>query len=195
VVFLARLAEEDGRFRIDDVVSGISSKMVRRHPHVFGDEHAESAAEVLRHWERIKKEEKAAALNGDTSVLAGVPKALPAMMKAMLLGTRAARVGFDWDRAENVIDKVAEELDELRAAVASGDRASAADELGDLFFSLVNLARKLDLDPEESLEKTNGKFRSRFRRMEREIAREGLTLEEAGTERMERLWGEAKKAE
>jgi tetrapyrrole methylase family protein/MazG family protein len=195
VVFLSRLAKEDDRFTIDDVVRGIARKMVRRHPHVFGEEQADSADEVLRHWERIKKSEKNEDPNGDTSVLAGVPKALPSMMKAMLIGTRAARVGFDWERATEVIEKVDEELDELRVAVSAGDRDAARAELGDLLFSLVNLARKLDLDPEEALERTNGKFRSRFRRIEREIARQGMTVEEAGSELMERLWDEAKNAE
>jgi MazG family protein len=195
VVFLSRLAKEDDRFTIDDVVRGISQKMVRRHPHVFGEEQADTPDEVLRHWERIKKDEKKRDRNGDASVLSGVPKALPAMMKAMLLGTRAARVGFDWERATDVVDKVDEEMQELRVAVDAGDREAVRGELGDLFFALVNLARKLDLDPEESLERTNGKFRSRFRAMEREIARQGLTLERAGTELMERLWAEAKKDE
>jgi len=195
VVFLSRLAKEEDRFTIDDVVRGISQKMVRRHPHVFGNEQADSADEVLRHWERIKKDEKSKDPNGDTSVLSSVPKALPAMMKAMLLGTRAARVGFDWEHGADVIDKVDEEMEELRVAVAAGDRDAARAELGDLFFVLVNLARKLDLDPEESLERTNGKFRSRFRSIEREVARQGMTMEEAGMELMERLWAEAKKTE
>ncbi len=194
VVFLSRLAQEEGRFTIDDVVRGIAQKMVRRHPHVFGDAEADSADEVLVHWERIKRGEKKEGAN-DESVLAGVPKALPAMMKASLLGTRAARVGFDWERASDVVDKVEEELAELRAAVAADDREAARSEMGDLFFSLVNLARKLDLDPEESLERTNHKFRSRFRAVESEIARQGLTPEQAEPAMMERLWDEAKKAE
>jgi MazG family protein len=195
VVFLSRLAKEDDRFSIDDVVRGISQKMVRRHPHVFGEEQADSADEVLRHWERIKKDEKRQDPNGDTSILSSVPRALPAMMKAMLLGTRASRVGFDWERASDVVAKVDEEMEELRVAVTAGDRDAARAELGDLFFALVNLARQLDLDPEESLERTNVKFRSRFRSIERQIARQGMTMEEAGTELMERLWGEAKKNE
>ncbi len=194
VVFLSRLAQEEGRFTIDDVVRGIAQKMVRRHPHVFGDAEADSPEEVLVHWERIKRDEKKEGATDD-SVLAGVPKALPAMMKAALLGTRAARVGFDWERASDVFDKVEEELGELRAAVAADDRDAVRGEMGDLFFSLVNLARKLDLDPEESLERTNHKFRSRFRAVESEIARRGLTPEQAKPELMERLWEEAKKTE
>ncbi|MDX1388544.1 MAG: nucleoside triphosphate pyrophosphohydrolase [Acidobacteriota bacterium] len=194
VVFLSRLAKEEGRFTIDDVVRGIAQKMVRRHPHVFGDAEAGSSEEVLVHWERIKRDEKKEG-EADDSVLAGVPKALPAMMKAALLGTRAARVGFDWKRASDVVDKVEEELRELREAVAADDREAARGEMGDLFFSLVNLARKLDLDPEESLERTNHKFRTRFRAVESEIGRRGLTLEQAEPALMERLWEEAKKAE
>jgi MazG family protein len=186
IVFLSRLAKEDGEFTIDDVVSGIVDKMVRRHPHVFGEESADSPDEVLEHWERIKRQD-------EPSILAGIPRALPALLKAQRLGTKAARVGFDWPGPRQVMAKVDEEREELVAAMRRGDAEAVRAEVGDLLFAVVNLARHLDVDPEGALERTNLKFTRRFQWIERELPARGETLEGAGLERLERLWSEAKR--
>ena len=192
IVFLARLGQEAGSFRASDVVSGIARKMIRRHPHVFGDEQVASAEEVLRNWEAIKRREKGDAPAGAGSVLDGIPLALPALLKAERLGTKAARVGFDWERPEAVLDKVDEELGELRGALERGDRAAVGEELGDLLFSVVMLARKCETDAEAALEQTNRKFARRFRWMEEQLRLDGRGVEEAGIELLERLWGRSK---
>jgi MazG family protein len=192
IVFLSRLAKEEGAFAVSDVVRGIAEKMIRRHPHVFADATAETPEEVLRHWEAIKGREKPA--SGSRSVLEGVPTALPALLKAQRLGTKAARVGFDWVRPGDVLGKIEEELEELRAAVERDDRPAAAEEIGDVLFSLVMMARKLEIDPEGALERTNRKFVRRFGWIERELRRRGERVDEAGTERLEQLWQEAKRA-
>jgi MazG family protein len=190
VVFLAGIAEEEGRFDIDDVAHGIAEKLVRRHPHVFGSAEAKTAQDVTRNWEAIKRQEGKGIAGA--SRLDGIPAALPPLAKAVLLGERAAASGFDWPSVEGVWAKLDEELDELRAAAGAGDRAAVGEELGDLLFSVVNLARKSGVDPEAALEATNRKFRQRFDRVERELARRGMTPEEAGLETMDRLWDEAK---
>lgn len=195
IVFLSRLAREEGRFTARDVVRSIADKMVRRHPHVFGDAEAETPEEVLRHWESIKREEKGVSQTpdpADPSVLEGIPRALPALMKAHRLGTKAARVGFDWPDAAEVLEKIDEELREVRAALEAGDRQGAGRELGDVLFSVVMLARKLDTDPEAALEAANARFRDRFRRMEAECRRRGLRLDDEEPSSLERLWREAK---
>jgi tetrapyrrole methylase family protein/MazG family protein/ATP diphosphatase len=191
IVFLSRLAKEQGAFTVDDVVRGIARKMVRRHPHVFGSESAETSDDVLKHWERIKRQEKSDA-EKPASVLDGIPTALPALLKAQRLGAKAARVGFDWERAEQVLDKVDEELSELRRAVRRGDRDATGEELGDLLFSLVNLARHMTLDPEGALERANAKFRRSFMWIEAELARRGTPVEQADSELLESLWSDAK---
>ena len=199
IVFLSRLAKEDGQFVAADVVRGIAEKMIRRHPHVFGDATAETPAEVLRNWEEIKRQEKGldkqAAVPGEPphSVLDGVPIALPALLKAQRLGTKAARVGFDWERPADVLNKVEEELGELRQAVEQQDRSAVREELGDLLFSLVMLARKLDVDPEGALERTNLKFVRRFNWIESELAKERKRVDEEDVERLEQLWNAAKR--
>jgi MazG family protein len=200
VVFLARLAKEEGAFDATDVVRGIAEKMIRRHPHVFGDDKAETSGEVLRKWEEIKRREKAEVEGGAPrmdggSVLAGVPRALPALLKAQRLSTKAARVGFDWPSEGDVVDKLAEELDELRRAVEAGDRNAMREELGDLLFTAANLGRRLGVDPEEALEGANRKFAERFVEVEAELRRLGVPVEEAGLERMDRLWNEVKSRE
>lgn len=192
IVFLSRLAKEDGRFTIDDVVRGIAEKMIRRHPHVFGEETAEDSDEVLRNWERIKREEKG---DAPRSALDGLPAALPALIRAQRLGDRAARVGFDWPDAPAVLDKVREELAELEREVDAGRRERAGEELGDLLFSLTMLARKLDVDPEAALAATNRKFRRRFARVEEAARAAGEPLESLGLERLEALWSRAKAEE
>jgi tetrapyrrole methylase family protein/MazG family protein len=196
IVFLARIAKERGRFTIDDVVRGIAEKMVRRHPHVFGGESAADADEVLRNWEAIKRREKES--NGsdpDGSVLSGIPAALPALQKAERLGTKAARVGFDWQTDEDVLDKIEEELGEFRQALRSGDRAAIHEELGDVLFALAMLARRREIDAEKALEDTNRKFVRRFRAVEREVASRDLAIDRAGLDLLDRLWNEVKAAE
>jgi len=200
VVFLSRLAKEDGHFTAQDVVRGIAAKMVRRHPHVFGDDRASTSEEVLRKWETIKREERdreSAGLEGParTSVLDGIPRALPAVMKAQQMGARAARVGFEWERETDILDKIDEELDELREVVAAGHRPRIEEELGDLLFTVVMLARRLDVDAEAVLERSNLKFQGRFREVERRIRSRGLVMEQAGLELLDRLWDETKAAE
>jgi MazG family protein len=197
IVFLARLAKEAGAFTVADVVGGIAEKMVRRHPHVFGDDRAETSDEVLRRWEEIKRDEKSDADvhagTGRSSILDGIPRALPALMKAQQMGARAARVGFEWTSETEIVDKIEEELDELRAAVRSGGRPEIEEELGDFLFGTVMLARRLHIDPEAALERANAKFRARFTRMEDELDRRGVPVEDAGLDLMDRIWNEGKR--
>jgi MazG family protein len=190
IVFLSRLAREAGAFSADDVVEGIAAKMVRRHPHVFGDERAADSAAVLKRWEEIKKEEKSGA--APASPLDGIPQALPALVKAQRLGAKAARVGFDWEKTEDIIDKLREESAELEAAVRGGDAASVREELGDLLFTAAMVARKLDLDADEALARANAKFRARFAYVEDAARREGIALADAGAALMNRWWEESK---
>ncbi len=197
IVFLSRLAKEEGRFDAGDVVLGIARKMIRRHPHVFGDDRAETADDVLRKWEEIKREERAERPESapEASVLDGIPRVLPALVRAQRLGDRAARVGFDWPDAASVLGKVEEELSELRHALEAGDGRGAREELGDLLFVLAMLGRKAGIDPEGALEHANAKFRARFGHVERKLREEGTPLESAGLERMDALWSEAKRLE
>ncbi len=194
IVFLARLAREDGAFAAADVVEGIAAKMVRRHPHVFGGGTVADAAEVLVRWEEIKKAEKTDAGKPETevSVLAGIPPALPALVKAQRMGTKAARVGFDWREDEDVLAKLDEETAELRLAVASRDREAIREEIGDALFTVAMLARRLDVDADEALAGANAKFHARFAHVERELRRLRVPIEEAGPTLMDRLWNEAK---
>jgi len=192
IVFLSRLAKEEGLFDATDVVRGIARKMIRRHPHVFGDETVESAEDVLRNWEAIKRREKPKTQATPGSVLDGIPRSLPALSAAHRLGTKAARVGFDWERPGDVLAKIDEELGELREALARGDRGAVEDEIGDLLFSSVMLARKCQIDPEAALSGTNRKFARRFRWIEEQLRAEGRGLDEAGLEHLERLWARSK---
>jgi MazG family protein len=197
IVFLSRLGKEQGAFTAADVVQGIADKMTRRHPHVFGSARADTSDEVLRSWEAIKRHERGQAdrEREDTSLLAGLPAALPAVLRAQRLGARAARVGFDWPHAEGVMDKVREELAELWDAVSSADTPRVREELGDVLFSLVMLARRLEVDAEQALERANSKFVARFERVEREARRRGIRLEEADAALLDRLWNDAKAPE
>jgi len=195
IVFLSRLAQEEGVFTARDVVRGIVEKMIRRHPHVFGDEQADDSDEVLRNWERIKKEEKAERGEQRSSLLDGLPAGLPSLVRALRLGEKAARVGFDWNGAGPVLEKIREELDELQAAVDAGDGPASREELGDLLFATAMLARKLNHDPEAALEGANRKFVSRFKAIESCAAASGQGVESLGIERLEQLWDEAKAAE
>lgn len=193
VVYHARMAEEEGAFTVTDVLDAINAKMIRRHPHVFGDAVVNSAEEQTRAWEELKARERAAnAQSGETrhSALSGVASALPALLRAQKIQSRAARVGFDWKHAEDVVPKIHEEVEEIREAVASGDANHIEEEVGDLLFAAVNLARKLDVDAEGALRRATAKFESRFRAME-ELAGEafaGLDLDAK-----EELWRQIKK--
>jgi len=191
IVFLSRLAKEEGAFTAEDVATGIAEKMVRRHPHVFGDERADTSEQVLRNWEEIKRKEKGAPAV-PASVLAGIPRGLPALLKAQRLGTKASRVGFDWHRDADVLDKIDEEVGELRRAAEAGRPEDVREEFGDLLFSLVMLARRLEVDAEEALEGANRKFQARFHEVERRLAAAGIPIQEAGLETLDRVWGEVK---
>lgn len=203
VVYHARMAEEAGEFAFPEVVEAITTKMIRRHPHVFGDEKARSAGMAKGMWERIKSEEKAEKRkaridrgldpeDNGKGFLDSVPVALPALTRALKLQERAARVGFDWSEAEPILDKIEEEIGELREALAKGDAASIKDEFGDTLFALVNLGRHLKVDSEAALSGTNEKFRSRFHHVERALEGSGSTLEKATLDEMEALWQQAK---
>jgi nucleoside triphosphate diphosphatase len=194
VVYHARMAEEAGRFDFAAVARAIAGKMVRRHPHVFGDAGARDAAAQTAAWEAQKAAERAAGEPGG-GALAGVPTALPALSRAAKLTRRAARVGFDWPDAAAVLDKLDEEAAELRAELAAAEPARLRDEVGDLLFVLANLARKLDLDPEDCLRSANAKFERRFEAVERRLAARGLAPAEAGLDAMEAEWQAAKAAE
>jgi ATP diphosphatase len=192
VVYHARMAEEAGAFTFADVAAAISAKMVRRHPHVFGDEAARQAGAHSAAWETQKETERRA--RAQEGVLSGVPETLPALTRAEKLTKRAARVGFDWPDAETVLEKLAEETAELRAELGEADADRLEDELGDMLFVLANLARKLSLDPEAALRRANGKFAGRFVAVERLLAAEGTTPAEAGLARMEAAWQAVKKS-
>jgi nucleoside triphosphate diphosphatase len=195
VVYHARMAEEAGRFDFAAVVRAIAGKMVRRHPHVFGDADARDAAAQTAAWEAQKAAERAAGEPPGGGALAGVPTALPALSRAAKLTRRAAWVGFDWPDADAVLDKLDEEAAELRAELAAAEPARLRDEVGDLLFVLANLARKLDLDPEDCLRSANAKFERRFGAVERRLAARGLAPAEAGLDAMEAEWQAAKAAE
>lgn len=196
VVFHAQMAKEEGRFDFPDVVRAICEKMIRRHPHVFGDEEQRSAGAVKGRWEEIKAEEKAEKGKAPTSILDDVPLALPALARAIKLQNRAARVGFDWPDTTQVIDKLNEEMLELSAEVAKGgDPDRLEDEMGDLLFVYANLARHMKVDPEAALRRANAKFRRRFGRIEEKLAAAGKRPEDSSLEEMDALWNEAKAEE
>jgi nucleoside triphosphate diphosphatase len=227
VLFYAQMGKDQGSFSIDDVLDSLSTKLVDRHPHVFGDVKAETSSEVVRNWEALKREEKqkrdaangkSGAENKTVSILAGVSSALPALPEAHKLSSKAANVGFDWPNVEGLFDKLREETDELRVelkhfptsgpqplgkGVAGAGRPQISDELharleeevGDLFFVLVNLARYLSLDSESALKKTNRKFKRRFQWMEAQLHSSGRDLNDTSVEELEALWQKAKQQE
>jgi MazG family protein len=195
-VFLAEMAAEDGTFSIADSLDAINEKLVRRHPHIFGDAQAETPDDVKKRWDEIKQQEKAAqGIAPAASVLDAVPRNLPALMEAEKIGQKAASVGFEWPDVSGVLDKLQEEAAELAAARESHDYAHVEHELGDLLFTVVNLARFLKVDPEQALRKTSARFRNRFAHLEREIAATGGVLSETPLEKMEGLWQAAKQIE
>ncbi len=190
IVFHARIAEEAGMFSMDDVITGICRKMVLRHTHVFGDAKAETAEDVVNNWEAIKKKEKGA--KSQTEVLKSVPANLPALMRSYKVQQKAAQVGFDWDNIEDVFSKVIEEINELRDVYKSKNVARITEEVGDVFFALVNLSRFLGTQPELALNATTNKFIARFEFMEKESREAGRKLEEMTLAEMDELWNKAK---
>ena len=203
IVFYSQVAKERGEFTIDDVTSTIHDKMVRRHPHVFADAHAENSADVLKNWEAIKAEEKRTAQikedNKEASLLDGVSTKVPALMEAHQLSTKAARVGFDWEKLEDIFDKLDEEVAELRAAIQThqtsdneANHARVREELGDLLFAVTNIARHLHVEPEAALKLTNRKFRQRFRHIETTLREGERSFDSTTLAELELLWQEAK---
>jgi tetrapyrrole methylase family protein/MazG family protein len=191
-VFHAAIAEERGAFTMDDVLATLADKLIRRHPHVFGDQEIKDSEAQIANWEKIKKEEK-----GDErrSALSGIPPHLPALMKAQKISEKASRVGFDWEHVDQVMAKVIEELHEFEEAMAQGRQDRMEAELGDLLFAIVNLGRFLSLDPEEALRKTIARFQNRFSHIEERLHATGRHLQDARLDEMEALWAEAKTKE
>ncbi|MEI9805388.1 MAG: nucleoside triphosphate pyrophosphohydrolase [Pseudolabrys sp.] len=195
VAFHARMAEEQGSFAFGDVVEAVTTKLIRRHPHVFADADGRTAEAVKGLWERIKAEERAGRPEPPKGALAGVPVGLPALTRALKLQNKAGQVGFDWNDPRAVLAKIREEADEIEAELDGADKAKAAAEVGDLLFAVVNLARHLDADPEGILRDTNSKFERRFASIEAALAARGKTPKDASLEEMDALWDEAKAQE
>ena len=187
IIFYAKIGAEKNEFTLQEVIMGVCEKLIIRHPHIYGEVKVKDDEEVKQNWEKIKLKE------GKKSVLGGVPKSLPSMVKAMRLQEKSKQVGFEWDHRSQVWDKVQEELQELEEAVATGDTDKMEDELGDVFFSLVNFARFLQIDAENALERTNKKFILRFTRMEEEAAKENKFLHDMSLQQMDDLWNKIKK--
>ncbi len=192
IIFQARVAEESGDFDLDAVMRAIGDKIVRRHPHVFGDGRLSTADQVLEQWEQIKVEERRH--HRDASMFASVPRALPALLKALRISSKAARVGFDWADTDGVLEKVGEEIEELRTALRRRRRAEIEEEVGDLLFTVANVARHAGIDPELALQGANRKFMDRFRYVEERLREEGRKPAPEHRDRMERHWAGAKAA-
>lgn len=216
ILFYAEMAQEEGRFSIDDVIDALSNKLISRHPHVFGDVKADDAGQVVKNWETLKQEERKkkkeeSGAEHTETLLGGVSSKMPALMEAQKISSKAAHVGFDWPEIEGLFEKLAEETQELRANISElpaealqGERklqiseelrGRIEGEIGDLFFTLINLARYLSVDPESALRKTNRKFRRRFGWLEEQLRQQGKSLEEASLADMEALWQRAKTVE
>lgn len=190
VVFHAQIAEENNEFHLNDVITGLADKLIRRHPHVFSDVIVKNSQEVIKNWEEIKLTEKK--YHSGTSHLDSVPDNLPALFEAFKLAKKAAKIGFDWEGPEQVMAKIDEELVELKQALEQGHPPSIAEELGDVLFSIANLCRHLKVGPEQALRGTNQKFRARFAAMEQSLSRQGQTLADTSTEQLNALWEQAK---
>jgi len=186
IVFYAKIGKEEKQFELDEVINGICDKLISRHPHIYGDVKVENEADVKRNWEKLKLKE------GKKSVLGGVPKSLPAMVKAMRLQEKAKQVGFEWENKDQVWDKVEEEIGELKNAMNTGVQEQIEDEFGDVIFSLINYARFLQLDAENALERTNKKFISRFTQMEEEAMKQNKNLHDMTLEEMDAIWNAMK---
>ncbi|MFB3826266.1 MAG: nucleoside triphosphate pyrophosphohydrolase [Bryobacteraceae bacterium] len=193
-VFFAQMAGEQGLFTIEDSIEAINQKLVRRHPHVFGEETAETPGDVRRIWSEVKAGEKREKGIEERDLLGGVPRSTPALVEAQQITSRASHAGFDWENPDQVLEKLHEELGEFAEARRSASHQQLEDELGDLLFVLVNLARFVKVDAEQALRRTNTKFRRRFGYIERKLAERGRTPEDASLEEMEALWQEAKQA-
>jgi tetrapyrrole methylase family protein / MazG family protein len=191
ILFHAKISENNNEFSIKDVVDSISKKMIRRHPHVFQDISLETPEEVVTQWEEIKKSEKN--ISQRKSILDGIPKHLPGLLRAQKLQKKAAKHGFDWDKISSVFDKLDEEIDEFKQAILSGKEKEIKGELGDIFFTLVNIAKFKKIDAEEALRTTNSKFIQRFQHIEQEVAKRGKELKDTPLEELEQYWQEAKK--
>lgn len=187
IIFYAKIADEKQAFDIADVINELCEKLIRRHPHIYGDIEVKGEEEVLKNWEAIKLKEK-----GKKSALQGVPKSLPALPKSLRIQEKAKKVGFEWDTQDQVWEKVKEEMDELQEAVKTGDQEKISAEFGDVLFSLSNYARFIKVDPEGALEKTNQKFISRFQKMEELAKEKEMNITELDLERLDQLWDEAK---
>jgi len=188
VVFHSNMADETDQFTIKDVIYAIQAKLIRRHPHVFGDEVAENDEQVAENWETIKKEQE-----GKASILDGIPKQLPALIRAQRMQEKAANVGFDWPQSQQVWEKLEEELQEFKEAIQAGNPQKSREEYGDLLFSLVNFGRFFDLNAEDSLRSTNRKFTKRFQYIEEQLDKQGQPISETSLEEMDRHWNSAKK--
>ena len=199
VVFHAQIAQEKGEFHLADIIDRLHEKMIRRHPHVFGDADLKTSQDVLKNWEDIKAAEKgvesSSQPDSDKSLLDGIPSKLPALHQAYQMTAKASRVGFDWSRLEDILAKLHEEIRELQEAFARQDSQKTADEVGDLLFVVVNIARFLGIDPETALRRTNSKFSRRFRYVESTIKLRGFEMKNTPLTEMDALWEEAKKAE
>ena len=197
IVFHSQIAEEKNDFTIEDVCAGNTRKMILRHPHVFGDKRLDTASDVLNNWDELKKAEreitKSEAKTND-SILDEVPLAFPALIEANKLTKKAAKVKFDWENAEQVFDKINEEISEIRNATSQNENEDIEEEIGDLLFAVVNLARKLDVEPETALKKTNRKFRRRFKFIEENLKADGKNLADSNLMEMDALWNKAKTA-
>ena len=196
IIFHSQIAEEAGDFTIEDVCAGITEKMILRHPHVFGDKKLDTANDVLNNWDELKKAEREITKKEEKkkdSILDEVPLAFPALIEANKLTGKAAKVGFDWENPEQIFDKFDEEIKELKDAVSNHENKHIEEEIGDLLFVVVNLARKLDVEPETALKKTNRKFRQRFKFIEENLKMREKNLEGSSLEEMDALWNEAKK--
>lgn len=187
IVFYAKIGSEQGRFELADVINGINEKLIARHPHIYGDVKVKDEEDVKRNWEKLKLKE------GKNSVLGGVPRSLPAMVKAMRLQEKAKQVGFEWDNKEQVWEKVEEEMAELKEAIHSGEPGKTEEEFGDLVFSLINYARFLRVDAENALELTNKKFIHRFTQMEEQALRQGKSLDNMTLDEMDAIWNSIKR--
>lgn len=192
-VFYSQMASEQQLFHIDDALDAINQKLIRRHPHVFGDQSAETAGDVKKIWGEVKAAEKKDKGKQNDTLLGGVPRALPALVEAQQIASRAAGVGFDWENAEQVVEKLHEELAEFAEARRRASQDELEDELGDILFVIVNLARFAKVDPEQALRRSNAKFRERFGHIERRLAEQGKRLEDSNIQEMEALWQEAKR--
>ena len=189
IVFYSRIASETNSFNIKDVIDGLCEKLIFRHPHISGDVKAETEEQVKQNWEQLKQKEK----GGNTSVLSGVPNSMPALLKAYRIQEKARAVGFDWDKPEQVYEKVKEELDEFEVEIKNKNQQAAEKEFGDVLFSLINYGRFLNINPEDALEQTNKKFIKRFGYMEAKVKEQGKQIADCKLEELDKYWNEAKK--